>query len=164
MNAANIMILTTRGRKSGQSRPVAVEYRTHGSKIFVVSGWGTRPQWFQNVLTHPKVTLQLGSERIAAEAAVIDQPGEAQRALTLFRRRAPLIYDAVLARMSQQPKIDAKTLPDVSDQFTIVRFNRLPDAPPLPPVRADLAWVLPLSLVLSAVTLALLAVMTRTRR
>jgi deazaflavin-dependent oxidoreductase (nitroreductase family) len=164
-NTGHIMILTTRGRKSGEPRHVAVEYRTHGSKVFVVSGWGTQPQWYRNVLADPNVTLQMGDKTYAAQALVVDRPGEALRVLNLFRRRAPFVYDPLIAHMSQADEVDPRTLPDVSDRFTIVRFNRLDGVePPLPTVRVDLAWVMPVSLAVSAVTLVLLVVFTRARR
>lgn len=159
LNAGHIMILTTRGRKTGEPRHVAVEYRTHGSKVFVVSGWGKQPQWYRNVLADPNVTLQMGDKTYAAQALVVDRPGEALRVLHLFRRRAPFFYDALIARMSQADEIDPRTLPDISDRFTMVRLNRQGDAPPpLPPVPVDLTWIPPVGMLLGVVTLALLVV------
>lgn len=163
MNSSRIMVLTTRGRKSGLARHTAVEYRCHGSKVFVISGWGTRPQWFKNLLADPHVTLQLGGQTFAATARVVDQPGEASRVLHLFRRRAPFVYDPMLARMSREPTYKLRKLPDLADRFTIVRFDRQNEALPLDPVEADLAWLPLVGVLVSAVTLALL-VMTRVRR
>src|SRR5689334_14087097 len=68
LNALRLLILTTRGRKSAQPRHVAVEYRRHGSKIYMISGWGERPDWYQNMLADPLVTIQLGRHTLSALA------------------------------------------------------------------------------------------------
>ena len=94
LNALRLLVLTTRGRKSGQARHVAVEYRRHGSKIYMISGWGERPDWYQNLLADPLVTIQLGRHTLSALADKVTDPAEALRAVNLFRRDAPSRYDA----------------------------------------------------------------------
>jgi deazaflavin-dependent oxidoreductase (nitroreductase family) len=164
VNAARIMILTTRGRKSGLPRHTALEYRMHGNKLYVISGWGKRPHWVKNLLTDPLVTLQLGSRVYAAHASVVDTPGEALRALHLFRRSNPAYYDTVLARMSDAGAVDVNTLPQISSQFTIVRLDRLEGMASLPLLRADLTWILPTGFFTTLATAALLFTLSRVRR
>jgi deazaflavin-dependent oxidoreductase (nitroreductase family) len=158
-----LMILTTRGRKSGLPRRAVIEYRRHGRKIYAISAWGERPQWVQNLADDPCVTLQQGKRNIAARAKLVDDSSEALRVLYLFRRTSPVVYDAVLARLADGQVIDAKTLPDVSHQFTIIRFDPVEDPPSLPVVEADLAWIGPVS-VLAAILLTVFLVINRTRR
>jgi len=158
-----LMILTTRGRKSGLPRRAVVEYRRHGRKFYVVSLWGEQPQWVQNLADDPCVTIQQGRRSFAARASLVDDSGEALRALHLFRRTAPVVYDAILARMADEETIDVKTLPDISDQFTIIRFDPVEDPLPLPIVEPDLAWVGPVSL-LASIILMVFLVVNRTRR
>jgi deazaflavin-dependent oxidoreductase (nitroreductase family) len=119
----HIMVLTTRGRSSGLPRHTAIEYRTHGSKTYVVSAWGTRPHWYQNLLANPIVSLRQGQRSINARARVVDDPNEALRALYLFRKTAPAYYDSLLARLSSKEAVNGKTLPNVSHEFTIVRLD-----------------------------------------
>lgn len=147
LNLAHIMILTTRGRKSGLPRHTAIEFRVHGSKIYVVSAWGERPHWYQNLMLDPGVTLRLGTRQIGAQAHVVDDAGEALRVLHLFRKKAPAVYDAILTRLSTEESVSLKNLPDVSHQFTIVRFDAMPGEARLPAVKADLRWIWPLALV-----------------
>jgi deazaflavin-dependent oxidoreductase (nitroreductase family) len=158
-----LMILTTRGRKSGLPRRAVIEYRRHGRKIYAISAWGKRPQWVQNLADDPCVTLQQGRRNIAARAKLVDDASEALRVLYLFRRTSPVVYDAVLAWLADGQVIDARTLPDVSDQFTIIRFDPVEDPPLLPVVEADLAWIGPVS-VLAAILLTVFLVINRTRR
>lgn len=141
VNLISIMVLTTRGRISGLPRHTPIEYRIHGRKIYVISAWGTRPHWFQNLQADPIVTLRLGGHVFAAQARGVSNTGEALRVLYLFRKRAPAFYDALIARLSEQERITTRTLPDVSDRFTIVRFDPLETEPALPTVPSDWRWI-----------------------
>lgn len=145
LNSLRLLILTTRGRKSGHARHVAVEYRRHGSKIYVISGWGERPDWYKNLLTDPLVTIQLGGQTLSALADKVTDPAEALRAVNLFRRDAPSRYDAVLGRLVDN-EVSGMKLPDVSHQFTVVRLDIIADEPMLPGLKRDLVWVWPVTL------------------
>jgi deazaflavin-dependent oxidoreductase (nitroreductase family) len=146
LNVLRLLILTTRGRKSGQARHVAVEYRRHGSKIYVISGWGERPDWYQNLLADPLVTIQLGRQSLSALADKVTDPAEALRAVNLFRRDAPTRYDAVLGRLVDD-EISGFSLPDVSPQFTIVRLDIIADEPLLPGLGMDRIWLWPAAII-----------------
>ncbi len=138
----NIMILGVRGRSSGLPRYAPVEFRRHGSKFYVVSGWGERPQWFRNLQADPLATVQIGGETQRVRAHVIEDKSEALRVLNLFRRSVPAVSNAVLAPMSTGT-LNLKTLPDISHQFTIMRLDIESGGLPIAPLRRDLAWVLP---------------------
>jgi deazaflavin-dependent oxidoreductase (nitroreductase family) len=141
MQQIGLMVLTTWGRKSGLPRHTAIEYRTHGSKVYVVSAWGRRPNWYRNLIEQPVVRIRMGRHRFSARASVVEDSGEALRVLYLFRKRAPVIYDAILAHLSEQDSVDVRTLPDVSDRFTIVRFDPSNEVVGPPTVDADLRWL-----------------------
>jgi len=145
LNILRLLILTTRGRKSGKARHVAVEYRRHGSTIYMISGWGERPDWYQNLLADPLVTIQLGRHMMSALADKVTDPAEALRAVNLFRRDAPARYDAVLGRLVDD-EISGLKLPDVSHQFTIVRLDIITDEPLLPGLSMDRLWLWPVGL------------------
>lgn len=144
----NLMILTTRGRKSGLPRHTVLEYRRHGSKLYVVSAWGKQPHWFRNLLADEGVTLQLGRGDVAAKACLIQDSAEALRALYMFQRTGP-IYEAILADMSSADSIDLRTLKQVANEFTVVRFDLRDDAPPLTGIQTTNRWVAPLILSIS---------------
>jgi deazaflavin-dependent oxidoreductase (nitroreductase family) len=146
LNAIHLMVLTTRGRKSGQPRHIPVEYRRHGSKIYLISVWGERPDWYQNLIADPLATVQLGRRQFSALADPVTDPAEALRAVHLFRRIAPSRYDAVLGRLIEED-VNPRTLPDLSSQFTILRLTIIPDEPVLPGIPVSLAWVWPVALV-----------------
>ena len=54
------------GRKTGLPRQAVVEVVEHDKKtggVIVVAGYGERTQWYQNLRTLPKTTIQIGSHK-----------------------------------------------------------------------------------------------------
>ena len=59
------------GRKSGQQRQVVVEVVRHDQatdSYIVCSGFGKKAQWYQNLLAHPAVTIQVGRRKLTVRA------------------------------------------------------------------------------------------------
>jgi deazaflavin-dependent oxidoreductase (nitroreductase family) len=125
-----LLVLTTKGRKSGQERRTVLEYRRHGSKLYVVSAWGSRPNWLNNLQADSTVTVQLGQKAIAAKASLVTDSAEALRALYMFQRTGP-VYEALLANMSNADSVDLRSLKRVAGEFTVVRLDMLHGAPSL---------------------------------
>lgn len=163
LNSLNVMMLTTRGRKSQLPRHTAIEYRRHGSKIYVISAWGEQPSWVKNLQAYPHAALRMGSKRINVTATPVENDGEALRVIHLFRRTAPFYYDSLLAWMSEEISVNQHTLPDISGRVTIVRLDPTTENANIPFHEASLGWLLPSIAVLSAVTLLIVS-FTRSRR
>lgn len=160
INAAPYMVLTTRGRKTGLPRHTALEYRQHGSKYYLISAWGRRSHWVQNLLAHPEVTFQCGSRTYAGQARLVDDAGEANRASQLFRKPQQTLYD----RFADQWSANLPQPAEGDTPLTIVRLDRQPNAKlPLPPLQADMAWILPALVTVMTVALGLI-VAARIRR
>jgi deazaflavin-dependent oxidoreductase (nitroreductase family) len=69
-----MLLLETRGRKSGQTRSVTLLYYQKGGILYVVASNGGRPghpEWLLNVRAHPEVTVQVGASRFTAVAREI---------------------------------------------------------------------------------------------
>lgn len=128
-----MLVMTTRGRRSGLPRHVMVEYRRHGSKYYVFSAWGERTDWYRNLLQDPRVTIQHGAHVFAADARPVQDNAEALRALYLFTRNSPL-YERIVAGMSSAQAADLNSLADVAQEFTLVRLEPSDEIPELPPV------------------------------
>ncbi len=133
LNWLPLLILTTRGRKSGLARHVVVEYRRHGSKYYIVSGWGADTDWYRNVQQDNRVTIQHGEHVVDARAQLVDDPAEALRALYMFSRNS-WIYESLFARMSSAQAADLNTLAEVVEEFTVLRLEPTGDEPELPVV------------------------------
>ena len=67
------LLLTTRGRKSGLLRRTALIYGRDGENYLVVASNGGKakhPLWYLNLLENPEVELQVGAEKLTAEAHI----------------------------------------------------------------------------------------------
>jgi deazaflavin-dependent oxidoreductase (nitroreductase family) len=138
----NLLILTTQGRRSSLERHAVLEYRRHGSKLYLISAWGERPQWYKNLLTNPTVTVQFNGQGWKAIATEVDDAGEALRALYMFKRTSRL-YDVILASMSSASTIDLRTLKAVSSEFTVIRLDLVQGQVSLKGIQPKYRWVAP---------------------
>jgi deazaflavin-dependent oxidoreductase (nitroreductase family) len=72
---APMLLLTTTGAKSGKIRVNPVMYMAEGDRIHVFAskaGAPTNPDWYHNLLAHPTVTVELGTDRFEAVATPVD--------------------------------------------------------------------------------------------
>ena len=72
---ANVLILTTKGAKSGDPRENPLAYtRDNGHLVILGSKGGapTHPAWYHNLLAHPEVQVEAGGEKFSAHARVTE--------------------------------------------------------------------------------------------
>jgi deazaflavin-dependent oxidoreductase (nitroreductase family) len=72
-NGAPLMLLTTKGARSGQERMHPLAYTRDGERYVVLASKGgapTNPDWYHNVVAHPDVTVEVGGQRFSAKASV----------------------------------------------------------------------------------------------
>lgn len=86
-NGAPILILTTKGRKSGQERSNALIFGRHGDDYLVVGSKGgapLAPGWYTNLVANPEVHVQVKGDRFAAHArtATPEEKPELWRTMT----------------------------------------------------------------------------------
>src|SRR5712692_7752400 len=77
-----LILLTTTGAKSGQSRIIPLVFTTDGDRIIIIAskgGYPSHPDWYHNLVAHPDATVELGSERFPVRAIVAT--GEERRRL-----------------------------------------------------------------------------------
>jgi deazaflavin-dependent oxidoreductase (nitroreductase family) len=71
-----LLLLTTTGAKSGEPRTCPLAYLSEGGHIYVFAGnrgAPTNPNWYHNVVAHPDVSVELGTETFEASATVVDR-------------------------------------------------------------------------------------------
>ena len=81
-----LMILRTRGRKSGEMRDAPLGYTIVGEHVYCVAGFGRRTHWFQNVLADPHVEVILPGRAFSGMAEEVTGPAERRRVLAPLLR------------------------------------------------------------------------------
>ena len=67
----SVLILTTKGRRSGEERSAPLIYGQHGEDYLVVASKGgaeEHPAWYLNLAAEPEVTVQVLGDRFQARA------------------------------------------------------------------------------------------------
>ena len=107
-----VILLTMTGAKSGRTITKPLVYTTDGERIVVIASFAGAPHhpgWYHNLVAHPEVTLEIGTERFRAKAEVTS--GEERQRL----------FDAQAAQMPIFHDYQKKT----SRQIPVVVFNRI---------------------------------------
>ena len=79
-----LLLLTTTGAKSGERRITPMEYIPDGDRLLVFASKGgapTHPDWYHNLVAHPEVTVEVGTETFDA-IAVVTEDSERDRLWT----------------------------------------------------------------------------------
>ena len=87
------LLLNHKGRSSGKSRQSVLEIirtETAPEAYYVVSGFGERSDWYQNITRNPKVEIQVGWDRFAAESERLES-GEAGQVILDYTKNHFLI-------------------------------------------------------------------------
>jgi deazaflavin-dependent oxidoreductase (nitroreductase family) len=88
----NMLLLETIGAKSHQPRINPLDYMKDGDAIVVIAskrGSHTNPDWYHNILAHPEVWLEVGTERFKAHATIPERQ-ERDRLFDNFVKQAPV--------------------------------------------------------------------------
>ena len=78
----DVLILTTRGAKSGELRESPLAFSKQGDRYVVVAskaGADTHPAWYHNLVANPTVTVEVLGERFEARAQVYAEANEERR-------------------------------------------------------------------------------------
>ncbi len=76
-----LLLLHTIGAKSGQERVNPVAYVKDGDRFVIIASKGgapTNPDWYYNILAHPLVTIEVGTDKFQARAEVAPDPERTQ--------------------------------------------------------------------------------------
>jgi deazaflavin-dependent oxidoreductase (nitroreductase family) len=91
----DVLILTTKGAKSGEVRENPLVYTRDGDHYVIVASKGgapTHPSWFHNLVAHPTVTVEVRGEKFKARAHV-PEGEEYERLYTHHAEINPNFYE-----------------------------------------------------------------------
>ena len=98
-----ILLLTTRGRRTGEVRTTPLIHRTDGDRWIIVAskgGYPEHPGWFQNLRADPDVTIEVRDEEIPVRASVAD--GEERERLWRLMTEVWPAYDEYQQHTSRE--------------------------------------------------------------
>jgi len=120
------LMLTHTGRKSGQARQTVIEVVQHDKQAdtyYVVSGWGEKSDWYQNMRKSPRVSVQVGRRKFRAKAEFIPLEKAVQIMEmyahdhpTAFRELSGLFLSEHLEPAGHAPRKIAEKMPMVAFQ------------------------------------------------
>jgi deazaflavin-dependent oxidoreductase (nitroreductase family) len=105
---AEMLLLTTTGRRTGRARTVALfAFPGSGGWIVIASRGGSKvlPAWYRNLESNPAASVQLGGETHAVRArdldgaayeAAFEQAAAAYPGYRIYRRESPIHIPIVL--------------------------------------------------------------------
>lgn len=88
-----LLLLTTTGAKSGEPRTRPLAYLSDAGHVYVFAGnrgAPTNPAWYHNLVAHPDVTVEIGTEKFEARASVVDD-AEANRLGSIQLQKIPAL-------------------------------------------------------------------------
>jgi len=95
MNRDGLLLLTTTGAKSGQSRTTPMMFHRDGDRLMVIAsniGAAKHPDWYVNLVANPHVVVEVGAERFEATAVPLTGD-ERERLWTMLKQSYPFFAD-----------------------------------------------------------------------
>jgi len=134
-----MLVITTRGRKSGLPRHTMVSWIDFDQKNYAVSGWWLRSDWIKNIHEDPLVTVQVGLKIYVAHARrVVDLEEFRGVARSLFESGGDSHFEDWLDTLEIAYTLD--DLIDKRDRVHFIGFNPVELEGPAP-LTADLIWI-----------------------
>jgi deazaflavin-dependent oxidoreductase (nitroreductase family) len=102
-----LLLLTTTGAKSGQRRTTPMMYIPNGDRLIVIAsniGAPKHPDWYHNLVAHPEVTVEVGTQTYNA-TAIVTQGAERQQLWTWIVEQHPFFSDHQAKTTRQIPVI-----------------------------------------------------------
>jgi deazaflavin-dependent oxidoreductase (nitroreductase family) len=98
-----VLLLTTKGRRSGEERTTPLIHRTDGDRWVLVASKGgapANPAWFENLGAEPDVTIEVKGDTIPVRASTAEG-AERERLWSLMTEVWPA-YDEYQARTERE--------------------------------------------------------------
>ncbi|PXX54723.1 deazaflavin-dependent oxidoreductase (nitroreductase family) [Nocardia tenerifensis] len=112
---SRLLMLQHTGRRSGAARFVVLEVvqRPASGEFVVVSGFGSKAQWYRNVLADAKVRVSIGTLRSAPATATPMTEQESAAALEHYVREHPKAWHRLRATIEKATGTPVHNLPMV---------------------------------------------------
>ena len=106
---ATLLLLHTTGARSGKERVTPLVCLADGGRLLIFAskaGAPTHPDWYHNLVAHPRVTVEVGAETYEATASTLEGE-ERDRIYAIQAERSPILAE-------YQQKAGARAIPIVA--------------------------------------------------
>lgn len=118
-----VMLLTTRGRKSGKQRSTPIGYFRIGNIIHLFSAWGKSTSWYKNMTTFPEdLWIQIGMHKLAVNWVELNDPEEIMRTIAQFVTESPAQARYLFGWEPSFDRLDQADFSNIINHVLIVRF------------------------------------------
>ena len=120
------LMLTHTGRKSGLARQTVIEVVQHEKATdtyYVVSGWGEKADWYQNIRQTPSVTVHTGRRTFQSNAEFIPVD-DAVDILKAYAREHPTAFNELSGLfLGERMKPDSDAPQRIAGKMPMVAFR-----------------------------------------
>jgi deazaflavin-dependent oxidoreductase (nitroreductase family) len=120
------LMLTHIGRKSGLAHQTVIEvvrYDKEKDTYYVVSGWGEKSDWYQNIHKVPHVTIHVGGRKFQAAAEFIPLE-KACRIMEEYAREHSLAFSELSGLfLGKRMKPDSDAPQRIAEKMPMVAFH-----------------------------------------
>jgi deazaflavin-dependent oxidoreductase (nitroreductase family) len=138
---SQVMVLVHKGRKSGLLRQTPVNYAVVDDVIYCTAAFGSRADWYRNVVADPRVQVWLPDGWYAGEAAEVP-PDDPQRSALIRQVLIASGFAAPLFAGINPKTVSDEKLAEISAPYRLIRIYPS-EACTGSGGPGDLAWVWP---------------------
>jgi len=120
-----VLLLTTRGRRTGNPHTIGLQYEWIDGKYYVGSADGERSDWYRNLNANPNVSVQVGAHRFEANAEVVSDCERIADFLEFRIRKRPLMMKLIMRMDGLKGKPDHEALLEYGRKIRVVILNPL---------------------------------------
>ncbi len=91
---ARLLLLTTKGARSGQSRVNPLAYTRDGDNYVIIASKGgapTHPDWYHNVVAHPDVSVEVSTANGVKRFTALARVAEGEERERLYAAQAAIM-------------------------------------------------------------------------
>lgn len=120
------IMLTHTGRKSGLPHQTVIEVVKHDQEsntYYIVSGWGEKSDWYQNIRKMPQVTFQVGSRKFHTKAEFIPKE-KAVDILNTYAHQHPIAFNELSeVFFGERMKAGSDAAERIAEKMPMVAFH-----------------------------------------
>ena len=127
----SILLLTYRGKKSGQEYSLPVQYVRIGQTFYIIPGLPERKTWWRNLTGGAPVDLWVRGEKLAAQAQVVSRKqdeADVVDGLIAYFTRFPAAAQARGLRRLPDGSLDRDEVRSAAPQIVVVQATIKPNA------------------------------------